>query len=94
MSERLRVDTAAVHTVASGWHGLVSELNGSAPSAQLGLSCQPSAAAVVAAHGDAAAFVHALAMQVRDHATQVVEAGRSYLSNEANSADELGAVDV
>ncbi len=94
MPEQLRANTAAVQTMASGWHGLVSELNGSAPPAQLGLSCQPSAAVVVAAHAGAAAFVHALATQVRDRATQVVEAGRSYLANEASSADELGAVDV
>lgn len=94
MSERLRVDTAAVQTMSTGWAALVSELNSVVRPAPPGLSCQPSAAAVVAAHADAAAFVEALTMKVRDRATQVVEAGRSYLSTEDHSAAELGAVDV
>ena len=92
MPEQVRVDTAAVHTMASGWGALVSELNGSAGPAGLGLSWQASAAAVTVAHAATAAFTQALAAQVQSRASQVVDADTSYLANEASSANELGGL--
>ena len=92
MPEQLRVDTAAVHAMASGWGALVTELNASAGPARLGLADQPSAVAVHAAHAATAAFTQALVAQVRSRAFQVVGANASYLANEAGSADELGGV--
>jgi hypothetical protein len=88
------VNTAAVETMASGWGVLVGELNALVSPPTVGLSCQPSAAAVTVAHANTAAFTEALAAQVRVRATHAVAAGQGHLVNEANSAAELGAVDV
>lgn len=60
-------------------------------SARLGLSFQASAAAVNAAHADITAFTTALATRVGTHAIRVAEADTHYLTNEADSANELAA---
>ncbi len=92
MPEQLRVNTAAVQTMASGWSELVGELNTITAPARSGLSGQASAAAVNAAHAATAAFTQALAGQVRCRAAQVVDARASFLANEASSADELAGL--
>lgn len=91
MRQQLHVDTAGVQAMAGRWGASVGELNTTAP-AGLGLSCQPSAAAVNAAHTDITAFTAALATQVGARATAVTAADTRYVANEANSANELAAV--
>ena len=71
MPEHLWVDTAAVHTMASGWGALVSGPNASGRPADSGLSCQASAAAVTAAHAATAAFTQALAVPLEKGTTTV-----------------------
>lgn len=48
-------------------------------------------AAVNAAHADVTAFTAGLATRVQTHSRRVAEAGRRYASNEADSADAMGA---
>ncbi|WP_204806861.1 hypothetical protein [Mycobacterium riyadhense] len=89
MHQPLRVDTAGIQTMASRWSTSVGELNETIASAGLGLSCQASAAAVNSAHADVTTFTAALAAQVVDHATQVIEADSGYIANEAGAANTL-----
>jgi hypothetical protein len=90
--QQLRVDTAAVHAMATRWGASVGDLAAAVAPAGLGLSCQASAAAVSAAHVDVTAFTAALAARVASRATHVVEADSRYIANEAGSANELAAV--
>ena len=60
----------------------VGELEMAAPTG-LGLSCQTSAAAVEAAHGEVAAFTAGLASRIGERATGVVEDNTSYLAQDA-----------
>ncbi len=92
MPDELRVDTAAVRTMASGWGTMVGELNATWAPAELELTGQASAAAVIAAHAATAAFRQALAAQVQSRAATVVDACVDFLGNEAFSADELAGV--
>ncbi|RAV02881.1 hypothetical protein DQP57_25700 [Mycobacterium colombiense] len=56
------------------------------------MSCQPSAAAVNAAHVEITAFTVGLAAQVEARAISVTRADRGYLAQEAESATKLTAV--
>jgi hypothetical protein len=92
MQEQLRVDTALLQAMATRWSASAGELNAIVTPAGLGLSCQTSAAAVNAAHGNITAFTGALAAQIGTRATHVTEADTRYIANEADSAHELAAV--
>jgi hypothetical protein len=56
MQKQLRVDTVGVQAMASSWGTSAGELSETVTPNGFGLSCQPSAAAVNAAHADIAAF--------------------------------------
>jgi hypothetical protein len=88
----VQVDTAAVRAMAVRWGSSAGELDASPASLGLGLSCQPSAVAVVAAHADVTGFAAALAGRVGTRAAHVVVADARYLANEADAADEMAAV--
>ncbi|WP_227371034.1 hypothetical protein [Mycobacterium fragae] len=88
----LRVDTAGVQAMAARWGASAGELDATVAPPELGLSCQVSAAAVNAAHGDVAAFAAGLAARMGVHATGVAQADSCYLAQEAASASELAAV--
>lgn len=76
---------------ASGWHGLAAELGAVAP-AEMGLSCQASAAAVNAVHASAAAAGEAFAARTQITALKTAAASLAYVSTEANSADIIDAI--
>lgn len=88
----LRVDTAGVQAMASRWGASVDDIKVVASPAESGLSCQLSAAAVSAAHGEVTAFTAALATRVGTHAAHAAEADARYIANESRSADQLAAV--
>ena len=92
VQQTLRVDTAGVQAMATRWGASAGDLNAAAPSAELGLSCQPSTAAVNTAHADITAVAAALAARVDARATHVAEADTLYIVNETHSADQLAAV--
>jgi hypothetical protein len=92
MPQQLRVDTVGVQAMASSWGASAGELNETVPPNRLGLSCQPSAAAVNAAHADTIAFTAALAARVGDRAVHVTQANTRYITNETGSATALAAV--
>ena len=78
--------------MASRWGTSVGELNVTMAPARLGLSCQPSATAVNAAHADITSFTAALAALDSTRASHVAEADTQYINNEADSANKLTAV--
>ncbi len=88
----VRVDTAGLPAMAGRWAASAGELSATAAPAGLGLSCQPSAAAVNAAHAGITAFTAGLAARVGTHSIHVGEANASYLANEADAASEIKAV--
>jgi hypothetical protein len=88
----LRVDTAGVQAMAGRWGASVGELNANVAPAGAGLSCQPSAAAVSAAHAEVTAFTASLAARVDGHAAHVGVADTGYLANEADAVDQMVAV--
>ena len=88
----LQVDTAGVQAMATRWGASVSDLAYTVAPAELGLSCQTSAAAVNSAHANVAAFTAGLAARVGERATAVAQADTSYLTQEAASAVALAAV--
>jgi hypothetical protein len=92
MPELLRVYTAGVQAMAARWGASVGELNKAVPPSGLSLSYQATAAAVVAAHADIAAFTAALSTRVGARANHVCEADSRYVANEADSAYEMTAV--
>lgn len=92
MPQQLRVDTVEVQAMAGRWDASAGELHTTAAPNGFGLSCQPSAAAVNAAHGDIAAFTAGLATRVSVRAAHVSDANTGYLVREADSAQELAAV--
>jgi hypothetical protein len=92
MQQQLCVDTAGVHLMASRWGASASELGGTEIPTVSGLSCQASAAAVHAAHGDIAAFTRALATRIGTRAARVIYADIGYLATEADSSSLLAAV--
>lgn len=92
VQEALRVDTADVQVMAARWVASAGDLSGTAAPATLGLSWQPSATAVNAAHAEVTAFTAALTARVDVCCTHVTEADTRYLANEASSAHQLAAV--
>jgi hypothetical protein len=90
--ETLRVATDEVLAAANSWHGLSAELLITAAPSGLGLSSQPSAAAVNAVHASAAAAGEAFAVRTQLTALKTTAASLAYLSTEANSADILDAI--
>ncbi|WP_260861164.1 hypothetical protein [Mycobacterium simulans] len=91
-AEQLRVDTAGVHAMATRWGAAAGELRATPVPAGLGLSCQPSAAAVNAANAEITTFTTALAARLDTHATRVAEADTRYVANETRSANIVAAV--
>jgi hypothetical protein len=92
MQQQLRVDTVGVQAMASSWGASAGELSESLAPTGSGLPCQPSAAAVKAAHADVTAFTTALATRLGARASHVTEDTTRYIANEADSAQELAAV--
>jgi hypothetical protein len=93
MESVLRVDTAGVEVMAGRWQALAGDLSGgSEPGAGLGLSCQPSAAAMNAGHADVTAGTAVLAARLLAGAARVAVADTGYAANEANSTAALAAV--
>jgi hypothetical protein len=90
--QQLRVDTAALQAMATRWGTSAGKLTETAAPAELGLSAQPSAVAVNAAHADIGIFTAQLATRVDMRARQVANADSRYVENEAHSASELAAV--
>ncbi|MDM4141474.1 MULTISPECIES: hypothetical protein [Mycobacterium] len=92
MQETLRVNNAGVQAIAARWAVSADDLNAMVSPATFGLSWQPSATAVNAAHADVTVFTAALAARVGSTATHVSEADRRYLANENRSANQLASV--
>jgi hypothetical protein len=92
VAQTLRVNTAGVQAMATGWGASAGELNSTVAPAGLGLSCHVSAAAVDAAHIDVAAFTAGLAARVGGRATGVADVDAGYVAQEAVSATALAAV--
>jgi hypothetical protein len=92
VQHKLRVDTARVQAMASGWGTSIDELQALTAPAGAGLSSQPSAMAVNAAHAEVAAFTEALAARVDTRATHAAYADGRYIANETQSANELTTV--
>ncbi|OBH23846.1 hypothetical protein A5692_05650 [Mycobacterium sp. E342] len=90
--QAVRVSTAALQVMATGWAASADELEALAAPTASGFSCQASASAVNVAHADVTAFTAALASRVRAQATRVTEADGRYDVNETDSADEMAAV--
>lgn len=90
--QELRVDTAGLPAIAGRWAAAAAELNATAAPVGLGLPCQPSAAAVDAAHVDIAGFTASLASRIDTHSIHVGEANSGYLANEAESANRMETV--
>jgi hypothetical protein len=88
----LRVDTAGVQAMTTRWAASVRELKATVAPSEMGLSCQTSAASVSAADADATAFTAALATRVGTRATHVTEADTLYVTDDADSANEMAAV--
>ena len=89
---QLRVPTAALPAVAARWGTSAGELTETAAPAGLGLSSQPSAAAVNAAHADVAIFTADLAARVDMRAQHVTDANTHYIAHDSHSVSELLAV--
>ena len=92
MQQKLGVDTAGVQAMASSWGACVGELQALTAPAGVGLSSQPSAIAVNAAHAEVTAFTEALAARVDTRAAHVAYADGRYIANETQSANELTTV--
>jgi hypothetical protein len=92
MQQTLRVNTAGLQAMAIRWGASVGELDATAPPARLGLSCQPSAAAVSAAHAEITAFTAALAARVDTRSSHIADADTRYVANETSSINQLAAV--
>ena len=92
VGQELRVDTAGAHAMATRWGAAVSDLHDVVAPAGLGLSCQASATAVEAAHGDVASFIAGLASRVGERASGVVGDTTSYLAQEATSTAAVAAI--
>jgi hypothetical protein len=90
--QELRVDTAAVRAMASRWIASASELRATQLPPAPGVSSQPSAAAVQAAHADVETFISSLTGRIDKHASGVVGADTSYIATEAGSARQLAAL--
>jgi hypothetical protein len=88
--EQLRVDTAALQTMAASWATSAGELT-QAP-AKLAISSQPSVAAVNAAHADVAIFTADLGNQVDIRAQHVIDANTHYIAHESHSVSELSVL--
>lgn len=86
------MDTAGVQAMAMRWGALVGDLGQTAAPADVGLSCQNSAAAVNAAHVEVATFTAGLAARMGVHASGVAQADIRYRAQEAASATALAAV--
>lgn len=80
------MNTADLHAMSSRWGASVGDLHEVVAPSGLGLSCQASAAAVEAAHGEVAAFMAGLAGRVGERAAGVVADSASYLAQEASSS--------
>ena len=91
MPRQLHVDTVGVQAMASSWGTSAGELTETVVPIGFGLSCQPSTAAVNAAHADITAFTTALANRVSARAAHDSDANTRYITNEADSAQELAA---
>jgi hypothetical protein len=89
--DTFRVGTEDVQMMAFRWRAQAATLGVSAPP-PMGLSCQPSAAAVNAAHTAIATAAASLTARVRASAPKVAAADTGYLANEASSAAQLAAV--
>lgn len=88
----MHVDSGAVRAMAARWGVLVGGLDATTAPTGLGLSCQPSAAAVDCAHVEVGVFTAGLAAQVRARAIGVGQADTRYVANEAESATDFAAV--
>lgn len=90
--EQLRVNTAALQTMAARWGSSLGELTKDEVPAATGAPMQPSALAVSAAHVDISFFTAKLASRIDARAHHVVGANTNFIANEARSADALAAL--
>jgi hypothetical protein len=89
----LRADTAALRAMAANWGAAAGDLTETAaPTTGLGLSSQPSAAAVNTAHADVAVFTADLAARADMRAQHVTDANTQYLNDDSHAVGELAAV--
>jgi len=89
MRKPLLVDAVGVQLMANRWDVSACELNGTTVPAELGLSCQTSAAAVHSAHSDVAAFVVALSGRIGTRAADTLESNTRFIAGEAGAANQL-----
>jgi hypothetical protein len=92
VQQLLRVNTAAVQSMAARWGSSVDGPNDTVAPTGLGFSCQLSVAAVNVAHVDVTTFAARLAARLGARAAGLVQADTGYLAQEAESAAELTAV--
>ncbi|ORV14876.1 type VII secretion target [Mycobacterium celatum] len=91
MQEALRVSDTSLRAVASGCAELAAKLSGTAaPSAESGLSCQPSTAAIETLLADAGVAREAIASRIRDTSVEVGSAAAAYANTDADGAAKLG----
>ena len=80
--------------MATSWGASAGELTATATPTGFGLSSQPSAAAVDAAHADVAAFTANLATRLDMRAKHVADANTRHVAGEGNSTNELATLAV
>ena len=85
------MNTAGVQALATRWATAAENFNAAVSPANRGLSWQPTATAVNAAHAEVTAFTEALAARVSSAATHVSEAETRYIANETRSANQLAS---
>lgn len=85
------VASAELRMLCGKWQTHATRLRVATPP-QSGLPCQPSAAAVHLAHLAVEVAMSSLIGRMTDTAARVATADTRYTANEADSAEELGAV--
>lgn len=91
MGEALRVSDTSLRVVASRCAELAAKLSTTdLPSANSGLPCQPSTAAIGTLLADASAAQKAIASRMQDTSIEVGTAAAAYGDTDADSAARLG----
>jgi len=88
----MRAASDELLTTANGWHGMTAQLISTAAPSSMGVSGQPSAAAVNAVHAGVAAAGEAFAARTQITAVKTAAASFAYTNTDSSAADLLNAV--
>ncbi|ETA93990.1 hypothetical protein MOKP4_17510 [Mycobacterium avium subsp. hominissuis] len=89
--DRLEVTSAELRMLSGKWHTNAARLRVATPPPS-GMSYQPSAVAVDAAHAAVEVAANSLIGRMTETATKVAAADISYTANEADSAEKMSAI--